>query len=334
MTRYLITGGNGFIGSNLIFRLLKNKNNKVLNVDKKILNNKFSQNLIFKKYNNYSFKNCNICNVNKIRKIVLNFKPDKIFHLAAESHVDTSIKNPIRFINSNILGTYNMLNAAKELNIINKKNFLFIHVSTDEVYGTLNRLEKSFTEDSPYKPNSPYSATKASSDHLVRAWHKTFELPIIITHCANNYGPWQHIEKLIPKTIANCISKKIIPIYGDGSNIREWIHVNDHIENLTKLSTNYISGSTYNIGSGYEASNLKIVKSICKIFNKIDPSFNYLNLISFTKDRKGHDFRYSINSKKINALINKKKYIKVDYGIKITVDWYLKNKNWFKHLKR
>tara|TARA_Y100000590_G_C15641774_1_gene985244 strand:- start:143 stop:1162 length:1020 start_codon:yes stop_codon:yes gene_type:complete len=330
--RILVTGGSGFIGSTLIKFLLQDKKNIILNVDKL---SKFSipESLNFtKKIKNYNFIKLDICNLSKLQKIIFKFKPTIIVHLAAESHVDRSIKEPSDFINSNIIGTYNLLTCFKYYLDKNKskntKN-LFLHVSTDEVYGSLNKRSKPFNEKSNYLPNSPYSASKASSDFLARAWHKTFNLPVIITHCSNNYGPWQFPEKLIPLMIYRGYKKMSMPVYGDGKNIRDWIFVEDHVRVLLSIIKKGKIGQVYNIGSGQEISNIRLVKEICKILdNKFPSTTKHLNLIHFVKDRKGHDFRYAILNNKVKKTFNFKKQYNFKDGLKLTVDWYLKNIDW------
>tara|TARA_B100000989_G_C19521372_1_gene464333 strand:- start:1852 stop:2802 length:951 start_codon:yes stop_codon:yes gene_type:complete len=308
---------------------VNNKNNKILNIDcgsycsmPEALDN-------IKKNSNYSFKNINIVNYNKLKNVIFNFNPDIIFHLAAESHVDNSIKNPDNFINSNIIGTYNMLNSSLSIFKKNKK-FKFIHVSTDEVYGSLKaKNEKSFTEYSKFYPNSPYSASKASSDLLVRAWNKTYNLPTITTNCVNNFGEWQFPEKLIPVVISCYLKNKRIPVYGNGKNIREWIYVKDHIKQLILISQKGKIGETYNIGSGYEIDNINLIKKICNYFDKIKHKKNtYNKLISYVNDRPGHDFRYSLNSTKTKKTLNLKTKNNFDNNLETTMNWYLQNYVW------
>tara|TARA_B100001123_G_C15325480_1_gene1029385 strand:+ start:2385 stop:3392 length:1008 start_codon:yes stop_codon:yes gene_type:complete len=330
--RIIVTGGCGFIGSTLIKKLITNKKNLVLNIDSL---NKVSmpESLNKIKINkNYHFKKTDIRNKKKLLEIILEFKPNRIFHLAAESHVDRSITNPDSFLTSNIIGTYNLLESSKIFLSKNKKftkNFKIIHVSTDEVYGSLNFKERAFKETNKFLPNSPYSASKASSDLICRAWFKTYKIPVITTNCSNNYGPWQFPEKLIPVVISKILQNKKIPIYGSGKNIRDWIHVEDHTDALIKISNKGKIGETYNIGDNNEISNLDLVKHICKIFDEIKmrkvPS---KKLISFVKDRLGHDFRYSINSKKIENKLNFRCQIKFSNGLRQTVNWYLENEKW------
>lgn len=329
MHKYLITGGCGFIGSNLIKKLLDSKNNIVLNIDKLTNASSIESLKNYKNYKNYIFKKVDICNYEKLSKIIYNYKPEYIIHLAAESHVDNSIINPGEFINTNIIGTYNLLRVLTNNNFFKKNNIKFLHVSTDEVYGSLSKADKSSSENNPYLPNSPYSSSKASSDLLVRAWFKTYGLYTITTHCCNNFGPWQHPEKLIPKIIKNITNNQKIPIYGNGKNIREWIHVDHHVEILLKILKYSKPGEVYNIGSGFEINNLQLVKLIIKrTQKKIDRTLVFDKLIKFVKDRKGHDFRYSINSKKINKLFGVIKIKDTKKRLNDTIDWYLNNKRW------
>ena len=330
--RILVTGGYGFIGSCLIKKLLKDKKNIVLNIDSKSYSSMPESLAEHKNNNQYLYKNIDIANYQKLNNILLKFKPNTIFHLAAESHVDNSIKSPDVFIKTNILGTYNLLDISKNYWIKYKiLNFKFIHISTDEVYGSINKLSKKiFSEKSKFLPNSPYAASKASSDLIVRSWYKTYKLPTIITNCSNNFGPWQYPEKFIPVIIRNCLNYSNIPIYGNGENIREWIYVEDHVNYLINLSNKGIVGETYNIGSGEEFSNIQIVKKICLYFDKkFKKNKSHLTLISFVKDRAGHDFKYSINSDKINKLLpSVKKNNSFDKNFFNTIDWYIKNKKW------
>ncbi len=327
--KILITGGFGFIGSHLIKKLLLNKKNYVLNIDSKSYASMPESLKNYNKNDKYNYKNISITNFSKISRIIKNYQPNLIFHLAAESHVDNSINNPNHFIQTNINGTYNLLNACV-LNIKRKDNFKFIHISTDEVYGSLkNKNDKSFTENSKFLPNSPYSASKASSDLLVRAWNKTYKLKTIITNCVNNYGPWQFPEKLIPVIIYSCLCKKKIPVYGNGSNIREWIHVNDHVETLINISKKGKIGETYNIGSGIELNNINLVHKICDYFDKKYPiKYSYKKLITFVKDRPAHDFRYSINSDKVKKIVKINNNSNFDTKLNETIDWYIDNKKW------
>ncbi len=289
MKKILVTGGCGFIGSHLVDALLK-KRYEVLNVDC------LTYSAVKKKFKDqrYKFKKISI-NSPKIEKIIKTFLPDILINCAAESHVDNSIKNSKIFLDTNIFGVYNLLNSLKNM----KKKILFYQISTDEVFGDLKINEKKFTEKSLYNPKSPYSATKAAADHLVRSFGNTYKIPYLISNCSNNYGIRQHKEKFIPTIINACLEKKKIPIYGKGRNIRDWIHVSDHVSAIIKILEKGKMNSTYVIGGKFEKTNLYIVKSICKFFNKKNSKFKYESLIKFVKDRNGHDFRYGINFSKI-----------------------------------
>ena len=330
--KIIVTGGCGFIGSTLIKKLIKHSKNKILNIDS--LNHESMPESLYsiKNKNNYLFKKIDINDKDKLLQIFLEFKPNIIFHLAAESHVDRSIAKPYNFLQTNILGTFNIIDNSKIFleNYKNYKNkFKIIHISTDEVYGSLKFKDKSFNELNKFFPNSPYAASKASSDLLCRAWNKTYNLPIIITNCSNNYGPWQYPEKLIPVVIAKILQNKKIPVYGKGKNIRDWIHVEDHVKALINISKNGKIGETYNIGGNNELANLDLVKQICEIIDKkIPQKKSYKRLISFVEDRLGHDFRYSINSKKIRNKLNYKLNYNMKDGLNQTVSWYISNKNW------
>lgn len=330
MKKILVTGGCGFIGSFLIKKLLKNKNNFVLNLDalkKQSVPESLNE---IKKNKNYKFLKVDITNYKKTDKIISQFKPNLIYHLAAESHVDRSIVNPTSFILSNINATLSILESLRNNDFWkNDVNFKLINVSTDEVFGSLSKKQKSFTEKNKFLPNSPYSSSKASSDLIVRSYFKTFNIPIITTNCSNNYGPWQFPEKLIPVVIASCLNNKVIPIYGNGKNIRDWLYVGDHINALVKIAKIKDYGSSYNIGGGVELSNIQIVRHICKIMNDLIPnSRKYSSLIKFVKDRKSHDFRYSVNIDKIQKKINYKPLYSFDDGLRETVSWYISNSKW------
>tara|TARA_B100000029_G_scaffold515708_1_gene624106 strand:- start:1240 stop:2304 length:1065 start_codon:yes stop_codon:yes gene_type:complete len=335
--KLLITGGAGFIGSNLIKIILKEFDYKVLNLDKLTYASNLKSLEHVQSNSCYDFVKKDICDFNSITEVIKNFKPTKIIHLAAESHVDRSIDLAKQFIQTNINGTYNLLEASRvyfeNLEGEEKKNFLFHHISTDEVYGSLNEDDEKFTEKSNYDPNSPYSASKASSDHLVRAWHTTYNLPIIITNCSNNYGPFQFPEKLIPLTILKSLAHQKIPVYGDGKQIRDWLYVEDHARAIINTFTNGKVGETYNIGGNCEKTNIEVVSIICGLLDKIVPSKKikkYSSLISFVKDRPGHDRRYSMDISKINNELNWSPDETFDSGIEKTVKWYLENKDWIK----
>jgi len=328
--KILVTGGCGFIGSNFILDQLNNKNNEIINVDKLTYAGNIDNLKSINSCKNYKFIEEDICNLYKINQILMECNPDCIVHFAAESHVDRSIDNPLTFIHTNILGTTNLLISSQKL--LNKnKNFKFLHVSTDEVYGSLgsNGL---FTEDTPYKPSSPYSASKASSDHIVRAWGNTYGLPVLITNCSNNYGPYQFPEKLIPLMIANCMDEKPLPVYGKGTNVRDWLYVGDHCKAIYSVLKNGIIGETYNIGGNNEIKNIDIVNKICMILDNLRPrknSLTYSELITFVKDRPGHDYRYAIDSSKIQNELDWKPFESFESGIYKTIKWYLDNETWW-----
>ena len=332
MQKILVTGGLGFIGSNLIKTLIK-KNFYVINIDKISYSSNFYNTKEFSNNKNYKFIKCDLRNKIKLIKILFQFKPKCIFNLAAETHVDRSIDAPTNFINSNIFGTFVLLEAFKKyFNNFKKKKL--IHISTDEVYGDV--LQGRSKETDAYKPSSPYSASKAASDHLVRAWNKTFGLPTLITNCSNNYGPYQFPEKLIPLIIINCINQKQLPVYGEGQNIRDWLYVDDHCEAIKKVLEKGKIGETYNIGGNNEIKNIDIVKQICGIMDELIPRSKgnrYSELIKFVKDRPGHDFRYAIDSSKIKENLNWTPNETFKTGIRKTIMWYIDNKIWWKKIQ-
>lgn len=321
----LVTGGYGFIGSCLVREIIKNTSHSVINVDALTYAADISSLDEIKDSDRYFFEKVDICNFQNLQQVFNNYRIDSIIHLAAESHVDNSIKNPETFLNTNILGTFNLLHLVTQQEIQNK--FKFIHVSTDEVFGSLDLDSPKFHEASPYDPSSPYSASKASSDHLVRAWGKTFKLPFIITNCSNNYGPFQNEEKLIPKTILNALQGKKIPIYGTGNQIRDWLYVEDHAKALIEVLCNGTTGESYNIGGSNEKTNLEVVKTICNFLDKncseiLNDISSFAELINHVDDRPGHDYRYAINPNKIIKLGWKHKET-FDTGIEKTIKWYL-----------
>ena len=329
MQKILVTGGLGFIGSNLI-KMLLGKGYKVLNIDKINYASNFYNTKNFKINSNYKFVNCDIINKKKLNSIVLKYKPTGIFHLAAETHVDRSIDNPGKFINSNIVGTYNLLECLRFYKIKNKK-FRLIHISTDEVYGDV--LKGRSKENDSYNPSSPYAASKAASDHLVFSYFRTFNMPAIITNCSNNYGPRQHPEKLIPKLIFNILVNKSLPIYGKGKNSREWIYVEDHCDALIKIYQKGKIGEFYNIGSNINMNNIQICKSLLVAAKrKIKIGKNVK--VKFVKDRPGHDLRYAINSNKTRNDIKWKPKMTFKKGIEKTFQWYLNNKKYYLMLNR
>ena len=336
--KILVTGGAGFIGSNFILKYINQ--HQILNYDKLTYAANLENLDSIKNNSNYQFINGDITDKNKIQKTTIEFRPNIIINFAAESHVDRSIDGPEDFIQTNILGTYHLLNVSLHYyNTLDSKirdKFKFLHISTDEVYGSLGNKGK-FKENSSYDPSSPYSASKASSDHLVRAWFKTFELPILITNCSNNYGPFQFPEKLIPLIITNCLENKNLPIYGTGKNIRDWIYVEDHCDAIYKVLKHGIIGESYNIGANQELTNLKIVEKICDILDEKYPSKNYdsyRSLITFVKDRPGHDFRYAIDANKIESEIQFKCTNNIDTGLAKTIDWYLANIDWLNKIRK
>ena len=329
MQRFIVTGGLGFIGSNLI-ELLLSKKFKVINIDKVSYASNFYNTKTFSKNKNYTFIKSNITNKKKIYKILSEFKPNGIFNLAAETHVDRSIDGPEEFINSNVVGVLNLLEAYKKF-YKNFKKTKLIHISTDEVYGDI--ISGRSNEEWPYKPSSPYAASKAASDHLVYSYVRTFKIPAIVTNCSNNYGPKQHPEKLIPKLIYNILNNKELPIYGDGKNSREWIFVKDHCEALLKVYKNGKSGEFYNIGSNKNLNNIEISKKILNVAKSyLSPGRNVK--IKFIKDRPGHDIRYALDSKKILKKIKWKSKISFDKGIRQTFEWYLNNKKYYKQISK
>ena len=334
-SRILVTGGCGFIGSCLVRNILTKTNSSILNLDflsysssKKSINEVLKQSSSIK--NRYFFSKTNINNRKKLDSLLNNFKPEIVFHLAAETHVDRSIIKPKTFIDNNINGTFNLLESTYQywinLNKKNKKDFLFIHISTDEVFGSLDS-KGLFSEKSKYRPRSPYSASKASSDHLVEAWNSTYGFPTLITNCSNNYGPWQYPEKLIPLIINKAIKMQNIPIYGDGSNIRDWLFVQDHINALFLAAIHGKAGERYCIGGNNEKTNIEITKHICKMLDNIFPKNKpHEDLITFVDDRAGHDFRYAIDNSLIKQKLGWMPSYSFEKGIEETINWYVNNK--------
>ena len=329
MPNIVVTGGLGFIGSNLISLLIKKKYN-VINIDKVTYSSNFYNTLNFKNSIKYSFIKCDLNQKSKLSKIFFKHKPLAIFNLAAETHVDRSIDGPENFIKSNIVGVFNLLEAFKNYSNKNKKARL-IHISTDEVYGDI--LKGRSHENYPYKPSSPYAASKAASDHLVSSYVRTYKIPALVTNCSNNYGPNQHPEKLIPKLIYNILNNKPLPIYGKGKNSREWIYVEDHCEALIKVWLKGKIGEFYNIGSGKNLNNIQICKNLISVAKKnINIGKNVR--IKFVKDRPGHDVRYALDSKKIEKKLNWKTKINFSKGLEKTFLWYLKNENYYKSISK
>ncbi len=332
--KILVTGGLGFIGSALIRHLIANTKHKILNIDNKTYAAMPEALAQIENDEDYAFEKIDITSEKSLKQVFTIFKPDAVIHLAAESHVDRSIDAPAEFMKTNILGTYNLLQASRDTWSSSSEGKRFLHVTTDEVFGSLKQKDKPFTEENKYYPNSPYAASKASSDHLVRAWYKTYNLPILVTNCSNNYGPYQFPEKLIPLMIINALSNKPLPVYGKGNQIRDWLYVEDHVLALVKVLEEGAIGETYNIGGCNEKTNLEVVQMICVLLDKLAP--NYLNnigsfqeLITFTTDRPGHDQRYAIDPSKITQKLDWLPKETFESGIHKTVQWYLNNKPWW-----
>lgn len=334
--KILVTGGAGFIGSAVIREILTQHEDQVLNVDKLTYAGNLANLNGFTSSPNYQFQQLDICDKTAIVDCVSNFRPNVIMHLAAESHVDRSIDEPGEFVQTNVIGTFNLLTIAQDYystapNSV-RENFRFHHISTDEVFGSLSSTGL-FTETTAYSPNSPYSASKAASDHFVRAWHATYGLPIIITNCSNNYGPFQFPEKLIPLMVLNALEGKPLPVYGDGHQIRDWLHVEDHARALYLAATTGVPGETYNIGGHNEIKNLDVVKAICEVLESkgVPKPVNinrFEDLITFVEDRPGHDIRYAIDATKIYRQLGWAPLETFDSGIRKTIDWYLENQDW------
>lgn len=334
--RILITGGTGFIGSALIRYLINHTDHQLLNIDKLTYASDETSLDSVKDHPNYRFLQVDICD-SQIESIIKNFQPHLIMNLAAESHVDRSIDSAAPFIQTNIVGTFKLLEASRRyfgtLDSSQQQSFRFHHISTDEVYGDLHGTTDLFTEQTPYQPSSPYAASKASSDHLVRAWHRTYGLPIVITNCSNNYGSYQFPEKLIPLIILNAYEGKPLPIYGDGNQIRDWLFVDDHVNALYQVATRGQIGETYNVGGHNEIKNIDLVKQICRMMDKLAPK-EYLHetLITFIKDRPGHDNRYAIDATKIAQSLGWTPKESFTSGLAKTVHWYLDNLEWCQHI--
>lgn len=340
--KLLITGGAGFIGSAVIRHLINNTDYPVVNVDKLTYAGNLESLTSIENSSRYVFEKVDICDATEIERIFFEYQPDIVMHLAAESHVDRSIDGPGDFIQTNIVGTYTLLEAARDywqgLSNEKKVNFRFHHVSTDEVYGDLEGVDDLFTEETSYAPSSPYSAAKASSDHLVRAWQRTFGLPTLITNCSNNYGPYQFPEKLIPLIILNALEGKPLPIYGDGKQVRDWLYVDDHARALLHVALNGKVGETYNIGGHNEMKNIEVVRTVCAILddlvpNQYDDIANYEQLITYVTDRAGHDVRYAIDASKIANELDWVPDETFASGIRKTVQWYLDNQLWCDRVK-
>ena len=337
---YIVTGGSGFIGTNFIrFMLVNGFAERIINLDKLTYAGN-PQNLL--EYDNdkrYAFAQGDICDQELVQELFILHKPDVVVNFAAESHVDRSIDSPGDFVKTNISGTYVLLQEAlryyRSLNNDQQSRFRFHHISTDEVFGSLEE-DRFFTEETSYDPSSPYSASKAASDHLVRAWQRTYGLPVIISNCSNNYGPYQFPEKLIPLMIINCLNEKPLPVYGTGENIRDWLFVDDHCDAIHTIIEKGEIAETYNIGGNNEIQNIDIVKTICNLLDNIRPSENlksYQELITFVKDRPGHDFRYAIDSSKLQNKLGWTPKETFEMGIRKTIDWYLDNKTWWQDIQ-
>lgn len=338
-----VTGGAGFIGSNFILDYLSsdcvNLNGKVINFDKLTYAGNLSNLRLVENHPNYIFKRGDICNKSLVRELFEEFRPKFIINFAAESHVDRSIYEPQDFIETNVVGTYHLLESAREywggLDESQKKVFRFLHVSTDEVYGSLEKTDLAFNEMNRYEPNSPYSASKAASDHLVRAWHHTYGFPVLTTNCSNNYGPYHFPEKLIPLCILNALNNKLLPIYGDGLQVRDWLYVKDHCSAIRAVLNKGEVGETYNVGGGNEKTNLEVVHLLCEILDELRPNSNgksYKEQIIFIKDRPGHDRRYAIDATKLERELGWKPQETFETGLRKTVEWYLKNQDWVSHV--
>lgn len=336
--KILVTGGAGFIGSAVVRHIINSTTDTVVNVDKLTYAGNLASISSIADSDRYTFEQVDICNAVAIQALFKEHQPDMVMHLAAESHVDRSIDGPAAFIETNIVGTYSLLEAArnywKDLPEERKAGFRFHHISTDEVYGDLHGTDDLFTETTPYAPSSPYSASKASSDHLVRAWYRTYGLPVIVTNCSNNYGPYHFPEKLIPLMILNALSGKPLPVYGKGNQIRDWLFVEDHARALYKVVTEGMVGETYNIGGHNEKQNIEVVHTLCNLLEELAPNKpaglqRYEDLVTYVKDRPGHDLRYAIDASKIERELGWKPEETFESGLRKTVIWYLNNKQWW-----
>ncbi|EME0158833.1 dTDP-glucose 4,6-dehydratase [Vibrio vulnificus] len=336
--KILVTGGAGFIGSAVVRHIINDTQDSVVNLDKLTYAGNLESLASIAYSDRYAFEQVDICDRAELDRVFSVHQPDAVMHLAAESHVDRSIDGPAAFIETNIVGTYTLLEAARSywnsLPCERKAAFRFHHISTDEVYGDLEGTDDLFTETTSYAPSSPYSASKASSDHLVRAWLRTYGLPTIVTNCSNNYGPYHFPEKLIPLMILNALEGKALPVYGDGMQIRDWLFVEDHARALYKVVTEGVVGETYNIGGHNEKANIEVVKTICSLLEEMVPNkpqgvVQYQDLITYVKDRPGHDVRYAIDASKIERELGWKPQETFDSGIRKTVEWYLKNQEWW-----
>ncbi|MGQ9373163.1 dTDP-glucose 4,6-dehydratase [Acinetobacter tandoii] len=340
--KFLVTGGAGFIGSAVIRHIIQNTEHQVLNVDKLTYAGNLESLISVADHPRYHFSQTDICDRAALDQLFSDFQPDVVMHLAAESHVDRSISGPFAFIETNIIGTYQLLEASRSywgsLAEKGKAAFRFHHISTDEVYGDLEGTSDLFTETTSYSPSSPYSASKASSDHLVRAWNRTYGLPVVVTNCSNNYGPYHFPEKLIPLMILNALQGKALPVYGNGQQIRDWLFVEDHARALYVVATQGVVGETYNIGGHNEKANLDVVHAICQLLEELAPNKPegiqfYQDLITYVKDRPGHDVRYAIDASKIKAELGWVPEESFETGLRKTVEWYLSNTEWVQHVQ-
>ncbi len=338
MKTILVTGGAGFIGSNLVHHLIEQTDNRVVNVDKLTYSGNRESLVDVEENPRYHFEQTDICDSAAVHTLFETHQPDLVMHLAAESHVDRSIDGPADFLNTNIMGTFNLLEAARaywqSLSSEKQEQFRFLHISTDEVFGSLG-AEGLFTETTCYQPNSPYSASKASSDHLVRAWHHTYGLPTMITNCSNNYGPYQFPEKLIPVVILKALKGEPIPVYGKGENIRDWLFVEDHVRALLTVLEKGKAGETYNVGGNTEQTNLELVTKICSLLDELRPNAatgRHEDLITFVTDRPGHDLRYAIDATKIKEQLGWQPQMTLETGLRKTVQWYLEHEDWWQNI--
>ncbi|MCR9987694.1 MULTISPECIES: dTDP-glucose 4,6-dehydratase [Vibrio diabolicus subgroup] len=339
--KILVTGGAGFIGSAVVRHIIRDTQDSVVNLDKLTYAGNLESLVDVADSDRYYFEQVDICDRTELDRVFSEHQPDMVMHLAAESHVDRSIDGPVAFIETNVMGTYHLLEAARQywssLEEANKSAFRFHHISTDEVYGDLEGTDDLFTETTSYAPSSPYSASKASSDHLVRAWQRTYGLPTLVTNCSNNYGPYHFPEKLIPLMILNALDGKPLPVYGDGMQIRDWLFVEDHARALYKVVTEGEIGETYNIGGHNEKANIEVVKTICALLEELRPDKpagveSYESLITYVKDRPGHDLRYAIDATKIAQELNWTPEETFKSGIRKTVEWYLNNPQWWQRV--
>jgi len=342
-SRILVTGGAGFIGSAVVRHLIQNTHHEVASLDKLTYAGNLESLASITASSRYRFYQVDICDGVALDLVFAEFQPTAVMHLAAESHVDRSIDGPSDFIQTNIVGTYSLLEATRRywsgLSAEEKSVFRFHHISTDEVYGDLEGTDDLFTETTPYAPSSPYSASKASSDHLVRAWQRTYGLPVLVTNCSNNYGPYHFPEKLVPHVILNALAGKPLPVYGDGSQIRDWLYVEDHARALVEVVSKGIVGETYNIGGHNEKRNLEVVEAICELLDELVPleadreqARSYKELITFVKDRPGHDRRYAIDASKIERELGWVPQETFETGLRKTVQWYLENRQWWQRV--